>query len=146
MSMTRWNPRRDLMSLREALDNLFEESFVPWARTEQGRSLAIDVVEKDDALVVRADLPGLNPEDIDIHITDNVLTIRGEYKHEEDKEEENYRIRERSYGRFERAIRLPQQINTDETNAEYENGVLHLTLPKHEEVKPKHIEVKAHKK
>jgi HSP20 family protein len=91
-------------------------------------------------------VPGIKPEDLDITVTKNTLTIKGEVRQEEEKEEERYHLRERRYGRFARSITLPTSVDADEIEANYENGVLTLRLPKTEEVKPKRIEVKSGEK
>jgi HSP20 family protein len=146
-SLVRWEPFRDLISLREAMDRLFEESFV---RPEVGRlarpaigTLAVDVYQTDDAVVVKSAIPGIDPKDLDITITDDILTIKGETKTEEEVKEEHYIRRERRYGAFSRSLVIPVPVVADKAEAEFENGVLTLTLPKAEEVKPKAIKIKA---
>lgn len=145
--LTRWDPFRDLVSLREAMDRLFEESVV---RPQTGElaprttgTLAVDMYETDEAVVVKTDIAGVNPEDIDISVTGDTLTIKGQTTSEEEVEEENYVYRERVYGAFSRSLTVPVPIEADEAEAEFEDGVLTLTLPKAEEVRPKAIEVKA---
>jgi len=145
--LTRWDPFRDLISLREAMDRLFEESVV---RPQSGElapraagTLAVDMYETDEAVLVKTDIAGVDPEDIDISITGDTLTIKGETRAEEDVERENYVYRERRYGAFSRSVTVPVPIEAEEAEAEFEDGVLTLTLPKSEEVKPKSIEVKA---
>lgn len=146
MSITRWEPFRDLISLREAMDRLFEES---WVRPRRGwllpteETLAIDVYEKPDSVVVKTAVPGVKPEDIDITIVGNTLTIAGETKAEEKVEEENYIRRERRYGRFSRSISLPSGVQGEKAEATFEGGLLTLTIPKAEEAKPKVIKVKS---
>jgi HSP20 family protein len=129
------------------MDRLFEESFV---RPGGGRlapsdagALALDMYQKDDAVVVKSAIPGVKPEDIDISITGDVLTIKGETKVEEEVKEENYIRRERRYGAFTRSVSIPVPVVSDKAEAQFEDGVLKLTLPKAEEVKPKTIAVKA---
>lgn len=137
------DPFREMMSLREAMDKLFEESFVSprWLFGGEGVSLPVDIYDKGDSYVVSASVPGVKPEDIDISITGDTLTIKGETKSEEKVEKGNYIRQERRFGRFERALSLPGRIDVDKVEAVFENGVLHLTLPKAEEVKPKQIKV-----
>jgi HSP20 family protein len=143
MSIRRWDPFRDMMTLRDAMDRLFQESFVPsWGPRESARPLALDMYETEDHLVIEADLPGLNPEDVEISVQENTLTIKGEYKQEEEREEENMHLHERRYGRFQRSVALPTEINADAAEASFKDGVLMLRLPKAEEVKPKQIPVK----
>ncbi len=146
-NLVRWDPFRDMVTLREAMDRLFEESFVRprgWlAPTEGLATLALDVYETADDVTVQASIPGVKPEDIDISITGDMLTIKGEVSEEREEKEGTYYIRERRYGAFERSITLPTQINADKAQADFANGVLTLTLPKVEEVKPKSIQIKA---
>lgn len=146
MSLTRWDPYREMLSLREAMDRLFEESLVPSRRRREEREgvtpLAVDMTEKDDALVVKTDLPGLKPEDVDISIRENTLTIKGKFEAEEETERESVHIRERRYGSFHRSVALPASVQVEDAEASFEDGVLEITLPKTEEEKPKRIEVK----
>jgi len=113
MSITRWDPFRDLVSLREAMDRLFEESWVRpragWLLPTEG-TLAIDMYETADSVVVKTALPDVKPENIDITIVGNTLTIAGEAKAEEKVERENYIRRERRYGRFSRSVTLPSGV------------------------------------
>jgi HSP20 family protein len=145
--LTRWDPFRDLISLREAMDQLFEESVVRPRTGELARqvggSLAVDMYETDEAVVVKTATPGVDPEDIDISITGDTLTIKGETRVDEEIEEDSYLCRERRYGAFSRSMTIPVAIEAGEAEAEFEDGVLTLTLPKAEEVKPKAITVKA---
>jgi HSP20 family protein len=145
-SLTRWEPFRDLVSLRDAMDRLFEDSFVrPSGRMlapTEGAALAVDVYETDDDLVVKAALPGIDPDDVDISVTGDTLTIKGETKAEEEVKEENYVYRERRFGAYSRSLTLPVRVKADKAEAEYEDGVLTLRLPKVEEAKPKSIQVK----
>ncbi|HEY67840.1 MAG TPA: Hsp20/alpha crystallin family protein [Thermoflexia bacterium] len=145
--MVRWEPFRDLISLREAMDRLFEESFVRprtgWLAPLGAETLAVDMYETDDAIVVKTAIPGVKPEDVDVSIAGDTLTIKGETKAEEEVKEENYIRRERRYGSFCRSLTLPVPVVADDAEAEFENGILTLTLPKAEEVRPKTIKVKA---
>ncbi len=146
-NLIRWRPMRDMMALRSEMDRLFERAFEdsPLSQWQPSTSwgLALDVAENDDAFIVTASVPGIKPEDIDITIRDNVLTIKGEYNSDETINEESYHIRERRSGSFGRSISLPSNVNSEDVEANYENGVLTLTVPKAEEVKPRRIEVKA---
>ena len=146
-NLVSWEPFRDLISLREAMDRLFEESFVRpragWLAPLGAESLALDVYETDQDVVVKSSVPGVKPEDIDITITGDTLTIKGETKAEEKVEKANYIRQERRYGAFSRSVTLPTSIVAEQAKAEFEHGVLTLTLPKAEEVKPKSIKVKA---
>jgi HSP20 family protein len=146
-NLVRWDPVRDMVSLREAMDRLFEESFVRprgWVAPTGGVStLALDVFETADDVTVQASIPGIHPEDIDISITGETLTIKGEISEEKEEQEGTYYLRERRFGAFERSITLPTLVNANRAQAEFSNGVLTLTLPKVEEVKPKSIKIKA---
>ncbi|MDY7040210.1 MAG: Hsp20/alpha crystallin family protein [Chloroflexota bacterium] len=146
-SIVRWQPFEDLVSLRDAMDRLFEESVIrprAWMVPFDG-GLAVDVYETEDNVIVEASLPGVKPEEIDVSITGDVLTIKGETKAEKEVKEERYVRRERRYGSFCRSVSLPTGLKGEETEAEFENGILKLTVPKAEEVKPKVIKVKASK-
>jgi HSP20 family protein len=146
-NIVRWEPFRDLISLREAMDRLFEESFVQpragWLAPLGAEALVVDMYQTDDAVVVKSPVPGVKAEDIDINITGDVLTIKGETKAEEEVKEDSYIRRERRYGSFTRSLSIPVPVVADKATAEFENGVLTLTLPKAEEIKPKAIKVKA---
>ncbi|MBN1815181.1 MAG: Hsp20/alpha crystallin family protein [Anaerolineae bacterium] len=146
-NLVRWEPFRDLVSLREAMDRLFEESFVrprtDWLAPTEAGALAVDVYETEDAVVVKSAIPGIKPEDIDITVTGDTLTIKGETKFEEEVKEETYVRREMRYGSFARTLAVPTSVVADKAEADFENGVLTLTLPKAEEVKPKAIQIKA---
>ena len=146
-NLVRWEPFRDLVSLREAMDRLFEESFVrprtTWLAPIGVEALAVDMYETDDAVVVKSAIPGIKPEDLEISVTGDTLTIKGETRAEEEVKEENYIRRECRYGSFCRSLAIPVSVVADEAEAEFENGVLTLTLPKAEEVKPRAIKVKA---
>jgi HSP20 family protein len=145
-NLVRWDPVREMVSLRDAMDRLFEESFVrprTWiAPTEGVATLALDVFESDDDVTVKASIPGIKPEDIDISITGDVLTIKGETTEDKEEKSGNYHLRERRYGAFQRSISLPTLVSADKATAEFESGVLTLALPKMEEVKPKSIKIK----
>jgi HSP20 family protein len=143
--LRRSDPFRDLVSLREAMNQLFEDSIVrPRGAAVAPRAtgtLAIDMYETDEAFVVKSAIPG-DPGDIEISIHGDTLTIKGETKMEEAVEEENYLCRERYYGVFSRSLTIPVSIEADDAEAEFEDGILTLTLPKAEELKPKAIKVK----
>jgi HSP20 family protein len=145
-SLVRWDPTDELISLRDAMDRLWRESFVrPWSRVGTffgGESLALDMYETGSEVVVEAVLPGVKPEEVDVQVTGNVLTIKGERKEEKKEETAAYIFQERSYGSFCRSLTLPTKVDVDQAKAEFENGVLKLTLPKSEAVKPRSIEIK----
>ncbi len=144
MTMMRWEPFRDMMSLRNAMDRLFDESYVRPARVwgEEGAApLPLDVYQTDGEIVVKATVPGVKPDEVDITITGDTLTIKGEHKEEQEVKEENYIRKERRYGTFARSMIIPVSVQSDKAEAAFENGVLTLTLPKAEEIKPKQIKV-----
>jgi len=147
MSIRRWYPYRDVVSLREAMNQLLEESMVrsPSGLEEPEGSIPVrvDMVETDEGIVVKSDLPGMKPEDVDISIQENTLTIKGAFEAEEETERENVHIRERRYGAFQRSIPLPKAVDAEKAEAEFEDGVLRVTLPTVEEEKPKRISVRA---
>jgi len=147
MTMQRWEPIREVMTLRNAMDRLFEDSFVRparvWADVDGGSVLPVDVYQTDEDLVIKASLPGFKPEEVDISITGDTLTIKGEHKAEEETREADYLVKERHWGTFSRTMTLPVDIQSEKAEAIFENGVLRLTLPKAEEVKPKQIKVQA---
>ncbi len=146
-NLTRWDPWRNTLSLREAMDRLLEESFLKPSEGsllpvgEEG--LAVDVYTTDDDVIVKAAVPGVDPEDIDISIVGDTLTIRGEIRSEEEISDENYVRRECRYGAFRRSLVLPTAVEDEAAEAEIENGVLKLILPKSEQVKPKTITIKS---
>jgi HSP20 family protein len=135
-----------MVSLREAMDRLVEDSFVRpslgWPAPAGLGTLAVDVYETDDDVVVKSAIPGIKPEDIDISLTGDTLTIKGETKFEEEVKEESYIQREIRYGSFSRTVTVPVPVVADKADAEFEDGVLTLTLPKAEEIKPKSIKIK----
>ena len=142
--LTRWDPVREMMGLRRAMDRLFDDAMVSspgWDNVSR-MELALDVSESDDAYTVRASIPGVNPDDIDITYNANTLTIKGEIKEEKEVQEARYHLRERRFGSFSRSINLPSKIDASGIQANYEKGVLTLNLPKAEEAKPKRIEIK----
>ncbi len=148
MSLMRFDPERELLSLRDAMNSLLEESFVLPSIISDTRTprrawgLAVDMYETDDHLVVKASVPGVKPENLNISIQGETLTIKGELKEEHEKKEERYHYRERRYGAFHRTLMLPYPIQTEQVEAVFENGVLTLTMPKAEAVKPRMIKVK----
>lgn len=135
-----------MMSLRQAMDKLFEDSFVRpshlWPEL-RGGELPIDMYQTKDDVVVKATLPGIKPDEVDITITGDTLTIKGEHKEEQEIKKEDYLYKERSYGTFSRSLLIPVQVKSDKAEATFEDGILTLTIPKVEEVKPRQIKVKA---
>ncbi len=135
MRIVRWNPQINRMRYFNEFDRYMN-------RNNGFRRLPLDVTENEDGYVVTATVAGINAEDIDITIEDNVLTIKSESVKEDEAEEETYLLRERCLGSFGRSIRFPMDVNAEAVEANYENGILTLNVPKVEEVKPKRIAVK----
>jgi HSP20 family protein len=141
MALVRWDPFRDLTSLQSEVNRLFTRATGHDAAERQSWSPAIDVVETEDAIVLKAELAGMKPEDINIEVQDNVLTVSGERRFEEEvKDDKFYRI-ERRYGSFSRSLALPPTADETKVDAKYEDGVLQITVHKAEVVKPKKITV-----
>lgn len=146
-NLTRWDPARETMTLRDAMDRLFDDAFTrPFSLMREGGSTwsspAIDMYQTDNEVVVKAALPGIKAEEVQINVTGDILTIKGEVKHEEEKKDRSWHIREQRWGEFERSIRLPTAVISDKAKADFEDGILTITLPKSEDVKPKTITVK----
>ena len=143
-NLIRWEPARDMMTLREAMDRLFDDAFTrPLSLRDNWSAPAIDMYQTDDEIVVKASLPGIKPDEVQINVTGEVLTIKGETKQQEEKKEKAWHMREQRWGTFERSVVLPTDVVSDKAKAEFENGILTITLPKAEEVKPKVINIKA---
>lgn len=142
-NLIRRDPFREMMSLRSAMDRLFDSAFfgTQWEWQSLSGEIALDVAETENEFLVKASLPGINPDDLEITFSGKTLTIKGEYKIEEEKEDVHYHMRERRFGSFSRSVSLPTPIVADDIEARYESGVLTLHLPKTEEVKPKRIAV-----
>ena len=142
-TITRWEPFRGVNTLQDQFNRLFSDVF---DRKAEESSLtawapAVDIYETGHELVVKADLPEVDPKDLDIRVENNILTIRGERKFEKKVNEDNYLRVERAYGSFARSFTLANTVNSDAIKADYQNGVLTLTIPKREEAKPKQIKV-----
>ena len=139
--LIRWDPFGD-----RAIGRFFDESIVRpgfgWMAPVSAANLAIDMYETKDDVMVRAALPGVKPEQVEVTITGDALTIRGESKEENEVKEENYVRKERRYGSFSRCVTLPSGVKADKAEATFENGVLTLKIPKTEEAKPRTIKVK----
>jgi HSP20 family protein len=142
-SIIRWQPMRDFFAMRDAMDRLFDDLMTRQFGVQEMDGPAVDMYQTEENVVVKATLPGIKPEDIQISVSGDVLTIRGESKQEEEISNATYHLRERRYGAFSRSLPLPSQVIADKAVAEFEHGILTLTLPKAEEVKPKTIKVKA---
>jgi len=149
--LTTWKPFRELAPFKEfervrrEMDRLWD-SFLESGlrkRGEEGEWLpSLDVAETKNELVVKAEVPGMDPKDIDISLSDGVLTIKGEKRQEKEEKEADYHVVERSYGSFLRSVQLPKEVQSDKISASYKNGILKITLPKSEEAKKKEIKIK----
>ena len=141
--LSRWEPSRGATTLQEQFNRLFSDAF---ERTSEESNLtswapAVDIYETEHELVVKADVPDVDPKDLDIRVENNILTIRGERKFEKQVDENNYLRVERAYGSFTRSFSLANTVNAEAIKADYQNGVLTLSIPKREEAKPKQIKV-----
>ena len=141
--LTRWDPFRDLVSMRRAMDRLMENSLGEERDVTSEWGLPLDVVEEENEFVVKASLPGIKPEDLDITYNKGMLTIKGEIKDESETTKGQYHLRERRYGIFSRTITLPDSVKPDDIQADYHDGILELKMPKSEEVKPKRIPIQS---
>ncbi len=147
-SVIRWAPVRELDGMCNAIDRLYDEGFPgPLTRAlwDIPSAPGMDLYQTDEAVVVKMGLPGVEPGDIQVSVNDGVLTIRGEVKEEKEEQAKTYHLRERRYGAFRRSVNLPSSVDVEKSDAQFENGVLTLTLPKAEEAKPKTIAVKSKK-
>jgi HSP20 family protein len=145
-NLTRWEPAREMMTLREAMDHLFNDAFTrPLSFNGGNWSVpAVDMYQTDNDVVIKAALPGIKAEEVQINVTGEMLIIKGEIRQDEEKggKEKAYHLREQRWGTFERSIGLPTEVDADKAKADFENGVLTVTLPKTEKVKPKSITIK----
>jgi HSP20 family protein len=155
MAIQRWNPWGELAEMERRMDETMRYPLMTWrqplfwwrAPTENIAWLpSLEMYEKEDKVVVRAEIPGMKQEDIDISVEDSTLTIKGERKAESEVKDEDYYRCELSYGRFSRSIALPSKVQAEKVAASYDDGILEITLPKAPEAKPKKIAVKAKKK
>jgi HSP20 family protein len=149
MAIVRWEPFRDLVTIQDRMNRIFEDTFRAGSRpgAEDDWSLggswapAVDIYEHDGNLVLKAELPGIDPKDVDVRVENNVLTLRGERKFDPEAKRESCHRVERAYGTFSRSFTLPNVVDTAGIKAEYRDGVLRVTMPKREEAKPKQIQV-----
>jgi HSP20 family protein len=146
MALVKWDPFREVTTLQERINRLFEDAF-PRAREQEedlspgGWRPVVDIYERETAVVLKAELPGIKKEDVSVELKDNVLTIKGERKTESEIKEEKYYRRERTYGSFSRSFNLQYTVNPDKIKARFKDGVLEIEVPKPEEEKPKQINV-----
>ncbi len=140
-----WDPFRDFGRMRNEMDRLFGSL---WPRDDRELILdglawmpLVDVYEDHDQIVVKAEIPGVKKEDVTLSLTDDILTLKGERRHEKEEKRENYFRLETSYGTFQRTIQLPRAVKTDAVKAEYKDGILKIVLPKDEESKTRDIKI-----
>jgi HSP20 family protein len=143
MSIVRYDPFRELRNLQDELNRVFISPFQSGSEDSAKGSWtpSVDIVETDDKIILEAELPGMKPEEVEVSIENNVVTLKGERKFEKKEEKDNYHRIERSYGSFIRSFTLPRTVVGDEARADFENGVLRITLPKREETKARRIEI-----
>jgi HSP20 family protein len=146
MALARWTPMRNLASFQDEMNRMFQEFFRGGTGEEAGWGLrtwtpAVDIYDTDDALILKAELPGVSKDDVGIEIHNNTLILRGERKHEAEVKEGDYYRAERAYGTFQRSFVLPTLVDQDKVQATYTDGVLELRLPKSEAAKPKRIAI-----
>lgn len=149
MPIRKWNPWEEMLNLTRRMNRLFDSSLLQKFDLEEEDTMShpwsplVDIYETSENIVVRAEIPGMKKEDIEINVTDNVLTIKGEKKQEKKMQNEDYHRIECSYGTFQRSFSLPKAIKADNVTATYKDGVLMITIPKAEEVKTKKIQISA---
>ncbi len=146
--VTRWDPFGEALSLRDAMNRLFEQAVLqPSGETRTQRDGGfvppLDVHESQDAYTIKVSLPGVKPDDVNIQYQQGTLTISGEAQEEQSREQGSYHLRERRSGRFSRTLHLPDMVNADKAEASFEHGVLTLRMPKAEETKPRRIAVQS---
>jgi HSP20 family protein len=142
-AVVRFDPFRDITSLRDEMNRLFTRTLGEGSSAGSAWTPAVDIFDAAEAIVLKAELPGLSADDIDIEIDENVLTLKGERRFEEKVEEGRYYRVERAYGAFQRSVTLPQGVKPDEITANFEHGVLTVRVPKADEVKPRKIAVES---
>ena len=146
MSVTRWEPFRDFVTLRQAMDRLFEDAMVTTAHPRDGQrggNLPLDIYTTQNAIILHASIPGVNPDDVEITVEGSAVTIRGESKPGKVEDGATWLLQEQRYGTFARTLDLGIPVQADKAEAKFENGVLTLTIPKAAEIKPKIIKVKS---
>jgi HSP20 family protein len=145
MAITRWRPFRDVVSIQDEMNRLFDDFFgrpvLKTGWTEGVWSPIVDISEDKENMIIKSEMPGMSKDDVKISIQDNVLTLKGEKKQEKEEKDKNYHRIERNYGSFCRSFQLPTSVKSDKVKASYKDGVLSVTLPKTEEVKPKEIPI-----
>jgi len=149
MAIVRWEPFRDLLATQDRFNRLFNETFARAFGNDEltSRSWAppVDIYETDNNIVLKAEMPGVDPKDVEVRVEDNTLYLKGERKFEKETKEDNYHRIERSYGSFAGSFALPGSIDSDKVEANFKDGLLTLTMPKREEAKPKTIKINVSK-
>lgn len=146
MELIRWNPMKDMFSLRHQMNHLFDDVLRPVVRGDSrlskwNRYPTVDIYDKNENIVIKAELPGIDKKDIVIDVKDGVLTLKGERSFDNEVKEEKYYCRERTFGKFERVFRLPADVDPEKISADYKDGILKINIPKPEEQQPKQITV-----
>ena len=145
MAVVRWDPFRDLSTLQDRMNRLFDDGGRTWRSDEPAAttswSPAVDIFETEGEIVVKAELPGMDRKDITLNLEKNVLTLKGERRFEKETKDENYHRIERSYGTFSRVFSIPATVDEENIRADYKDGVLKIVLPKKELAKPKQIRI-----
>lgn len=145
MSVLRWDPFQDLLSLQDEMNRVFDRAYGQTTRDQATRAWApaLDIAERNDAYLVTVEVPGVNPDDIDVTLENNLLTIQGERHQAQDSADQRFHRIERAYGTFRRSVSLPSTVQADAIQASYDNGLLRLVVPKAEQAKPKKIAITA---
>ena len=148
MNLVRWNPRREMATFGNSFNRLFNDPFFSTRWVGEGEDLetvnwkpVVDIYDQDETMVVQAELPGLDKNDVHVDVKDRVLTLRGERKHDNEVKEDHYYRKERFFGQFQRSFTLSADVNPDKIKAEFKDGILKIEIPKPEEQKPKKIAV-----
>jgi HSP20 family protein len=145
MALTRWDPLRELSIMQDRMNRLFDDAGRGWRGDEPSStttwSPAVDIYETENEITVHAELPGVDRKDITLNLEKNVLTLKGERRFEKETKHENYHRIERAYGGFSRSFSIPAIVEEDKIQAEYKDGILKISLPKKEQVKPKQIQI-----
>lgn len=146
MNLVKWNPWREMPALHNRINRMFDDPFFSMDRLADEDTLgmwnpAVDLYEKDDHFIIKAELPGINKDDIKVDLKDRVLTLSGERSYDNEVKEENYYRRERSFGKFQRAFTLPADVDPEKIKAEFKDGVLQIEVPKPENKKAKRVTI-----
>ena len=146
MELVRWNPRRELFGLHNSINRMFNDFFSPTVSTDEALSVrgwnpVVDIYENEENIVIKAELPGVAKKDMTIDVKGRVLTLKGERSTDNEVKEDNYYRQERSYGKFERAFALPEEVDLEKINADFKDGILKIDIPKAEKSKPKQITI-----